>query len=119
MTCCKKINICVSILNTCHCLTTDVQKISAMTLGGDHTFIVQCEFITGSDAQGCITANLTRNSKSILETLAVATAPPPPPRFSGSMHTIYGDTYFLDRQTLTSQLSSVLTCKALAMLKAA
>ena len=45
--------------------------------------------------------------------------PPPPPRFSGSIHTIYWDAYFLDRQTLTSQLSSVLTCKALAMLKTA
>ena len=53
-----------------------------MTLGDDHTFIVQCEFITGSDAQGCmvvlvgeldnITVNLTRNSKPTLGTLAVA-----------------------------------------------
>ena len=52
-----------------------------MSLGDDHTLIVQCEFITGSDAQGCmvvlvggldnVTANLTRNSKSTLGTLAL------------------------------------------------
>ena len=68
---------------TSFCLvdTTDVQKVSALSLGDYHTFIVQCEFITGSDAQGCmvvlvggldnVTANLTRNSKPTLGTLAL------------------------------------------------
>ena len=34
--------------------TTDVEKVSAVVLGDQHAFIVQCEFIIGSDAQRCL-----------------------------------------------------------------
>ena len=54
--------------------TTDVQKVSAVALDDQHTFIVECEFVPGSDAQGClvvlvrelgnVTVNLTRNRNS-------------------------------------------------------
>ena len=63
--------------------TTDVQKVSAVALDGQHSFIVECEFIPGSDAQGClvilvgeldnVTVNLTRSSKAV--TVEVANPP--------------------------------------------
>jgi hypothetical protein len=68
-----------------HCSvdTTDVQKVSAVALDDQHTFIIECEFIPGSDAQGClvvlvgesdnITVNLTRSSKVV--TVEVANPP--------------------------------------------
>ena len=68
--------------------TTDVQKVSAVVLGDhsdQHAFIVQCEFIIGSDAQGCLvilvgeldnfTLNLTRSSKVTIETVIVTNPP--------------------------------------------
>ena len=65
--------------------TTDVQKVSAVVLGDQHAFIVQCEFIIGSDAQGClvilvgesdnVTLYLTRSSKVTLETVMVTNPP--------------------------------------------
>ena len=46
--------------------------IRAVALGDDHTFTIQCDFIAGSNAQGCVvvlvgefdnaTGNLTRDS---------------------------------------------------------
>jgi hypothetical protein len=60
-----------------------VQNVSAVALDDQHTFIIECEFIPGSDAQGClvvlvgesdnITVNLTRNSKVV--TVEVANPP--------------------------------------------
>ena len=57
--------------------TTDVQKVSAVVLDGQHSFIVECEFIPGSDAQGClailigeldnVTVNLIRSLSSKVE----------------------------------------------------
>ena len=67
--------------------TTDIQKVSAVALDGQHSFIVECEFIPGSDAQGClailigeldnVTVNLTcaRSSSSKVGTVDVANAP--------------------------------------------
>ena len=63
--------------------TTDVQKVSAVELDDQRTFIVECEFIPGSDAQGClvvlvreldnVTVTLTRNSQ--VGTIKVANSP--------------------------------------------
>ena len=56
-----------------------------MALDGQHSFIVECEFIPGSDAQGClailvgeldnVTVNLTRSSSSKVGTVEVANVP--------------------------------------------
>ena len=64
--------------------TTDVQKVSAVALDGQHSFIAECEFIPGSDAQGClailigeldnVTVNLIRSSKAVT-VVEVANAP--------------------------------------------
>ena len=63
--------------------TTDVQNISAVGLDDQRSFIIECEFISGSDAQGClvilvgeldnITTILTRTSN--VETVEVANPP--------------------------------------------
>ena len=76
---------CVEYINLIHFSidTTDVQKVCAMAIDNQHTIIVECEFIPGSDAQGCmvvlvgevanVTAKLTRNSK--VGTVKVASPP--------------------------------------------
>ena len=67
--------------NSCiHCSalyidTTDVQMIRAVPLEDSNAFMLQCNFINGSDAQGCMvvvvgqfgntTRNLTRNSTHV------------------------------------------------------
>ena len=61
--------------------TTDVQRIIVAPHEESNTFVVQCTFLTGSIAQGCmvvlksefdsITINLTRNSWCAADTLEV------------------------------------------------
>lgn len=34
--------------------TTDVQNVSAVGLDDQRSFVIECEFISGSDAQGCL-----------------------------------------------------------------
>ena len=56
--------------------TTDVQMVTATAIDGINAFIVHCEFIAGTDAQGCmvvlvgeldnITAYLERNDSKVL-----------------------------------------------------
>ena len=65
--------------------TTDVQKVSAVALDGQYSFIVECEFIPGTDAQGClvilvgeldnVTVNLIRSSSNKVGTVEVANSP--------------------------------------------
>ena len=64
--------------------TTDVQKITVVQLEEPNAFIVQCTFLTGSIAQGCmvvlvgtfdsITMNLTRNGLCAIDVMG-ATLP--------------------------------------------
>ena len=67
--------------------TTDVQRVVAILSSGINASTLQCEFITGSDATGCMVVltsenshkvqyNLTRNS-TISEILSVALEHPP------------------------------------------
>ena len=63
--------------------TTDVQNVSAVALDDQCIFVIECEFISGSDAQGClvilvreldnVTSILTRSSK--VGTVEVANPP--------------------------------------------
>ena len=67
--------------------TTDVQNISTVGLDDQRSFIIECEFISGSDAQGClvvlvgeldnITTILTRTRTNNVGTVEVAHSPSP------------------------------------------
>ena len=56
--------------------TTDVQMVTAIMIEKENTFLVYCDFIPGSNAEGCmvllvgvvnnVTANIERNSSDLL-----------------------------------------------------
>ena len=115
--------------------TTDVQKVSAVALDDQCTFMVECEFIPGSDAQGClvvlvrelnnVTVNLTRNSR--VGTVKVANSPSSVLKvlafdveYNGSVGTlaIPGDIIIIanrENKGMYNVLSSTLNLNALAL----
>ena len=66
---CKYLNKSLSIANSniieYDTDTTDIQKVQAVQVGNSESILVQCEFIAGTDAQGCSVVLVHSKNESI------------------------------------------------------
>jgi hypothetical protein len=76
----------ITLFSTAHADTTDVQVVTATLLEGVNASIIQCEFITGSTASGCMVVltgfeaynvNLTRDINTNSATTTITLEHPP------------------------------------------